>query len=329
MNGGFVTSLDRLVSAAGGLTLERDCPLSRLTSIGTGGVARLLVKAEKVNALCELVKILEPPFFIMGSGTNLLLSDRPFEGTVVRLGGALGRIRQAGEVLSAGAAASLGRLVHRAIEQDFAGFEELSGVPGSVGGAAAMNAGAHSVALGDLVEKLVMVDLSGARRVFSHSELTPGYRSSLAPVPGVITSLSFRRGVKRGNPLVQRRRARQLSEGRKLKHPWRARTFGSTFKNPPGMIAARLIDQAGLKGTVIGGARVSPVHANFIENHNGAASLDILELIKLVRDRVRRESGVTLEPEVRLVGFTAGELGELASCAVNVIEKKTTERLKT
>ncbi len=322
MNGDYVTKVSRLGTKTGGLTIEHDYPLSRLTSIGSGGVARLYVKAEKVNALCELAKILEPPLFIMGSGTNLLLSDRPFEGTVVRLGGAFGRIRQAGDVLSAGAAASLGRLVHRAIEQGFAGFEELSGVPGTVGGAAAMNAGAHGVELGELVEKLVMVDLSGARRVFGHGELTPGYRSSLAPVPGVITSLSFRRGAKRGNPLLQRRRARQLSERRKLKHPWRARTFGSTFKNPPGMIAARLIDQAGLKGTVIGGARVSPVHANFIENHNGAASLDILELIKLVRDRVLRTSGVTLEPEVRLVGFTAGELGELAPCAVSAIEKK-------
>ena len=120
MNDDLAASLSRLVSVTGGLTLERDYPLSRLTSVGTGGVARLYVKAEKVNALCELVRILEPPFFIMGSGTNLLLSDRPFEGTIVRLGSAFGRIRQTGDVLRAGAAANLGRLVHRAVEQGFA-----------------------------------------------------------------------------------------------------------------------------------------------------------------------------------------------------------------
>ena len=321
MNDRYLSRLNRIVADTGGLKLEMDYPLSRLTSVGTGGVARLFAAVDKVGALCELVRILEKPFFIMGSGTNLLLSDRAFEGTIVRLGNSFGRIREQGRVISAGAAASLGRLVHKAVEQGFPGFEELAGVPGSVGGAASMNAGTHIVELGDLLEKLMIVDMDGQRRVFARSELVPGYRCSLAPVPGVITSLSFRKG-ENGNPASQRERARELSEGRRLKHPWRARTFGSTFKNPPGQIAAKLIDRAGLKGTVIGGARISPVHANFIENHNGASSLDIVELIKLVRERVSQDSGITLEPEVRLVGFTGEELGELASLAVNAINKK-------
>ncbi len=321
MNDRYLTMLNQTAAQTGGLTLERDYPLSRLTSVGTGGVARIYVKVEKVSALCELLKILEPPFFFMGSGTNLLLSDRAFEGTIVRLGNSFGRIRQNGDVITSGATASLGRLVRRAIELGFPGFEELAGVPGSVGGAAAMNAGTHIVELGDLVEKLTMVDMDGRRRVFGSSELLHNYRSSLAPLPGVITSLGFRKGES-GNPSVQRERASELSEGRKLKHPWRARTFGSTFKNPPGMIAAKLIDAAGIKGTVLGGARISPVHANFIENHDGASSQDIVELIKLVRDRVKRESGITLEPEVRLVGFTSGELEELTPFAINVINQK-------
>ncbi len=320
MNEAYLTRLSQLADTTGGITLERDYPLSRLTSVGTGGVARAYVAARKVSALRELVKILEPPFFIMGSGTNLLLSDRPFPGTIIRLGSSFGGIRHSGETITAGAAASLGRLVHRAIEQGFAGFEELAGVPGSVGGAAAMNAGTHIVELGDLVDKLMMVDMDGKSRTFGQGELALSYRKSLSPVPGVITSLSFRRGSTGGNPVAQRKRASQLSEGRKIKHPWRARTFGSTFKNPPGMIAARLVDEAGLKGTVIGGARVSPLHANFIENHNGATSLDIVELIRLVRDSVKKQCGVTLEPEVRLVGFTSEELAELAPCAVNTIE---------
>ena len=314
MSEAYVARMLKALEGTEGLMLKRDFPLSRLTSIGTGGPAKLYVAVESMRALRRLMGVIEKPYFVMGSGTNLLLSDRPFDGTIVRLGKAFGRIRLSGERITAGAAARLGRLVDTAIEAAFPGFEELAGVPGSVGGAAAMNAGTHIVEIGDLVEKLVMVDTQGTRREFSRDELARGYRSPLAPAPGVVTSLSFVRGDG-GDPARQRERARELSEGRKIKHPWRARTFGSTFKNPPGQIAARLIDSAGLKGTTVGGARVSPVHANFIENHAGATSRDIIELIQLVRARVSESSGVMLEPEVQLVGFTSSELSDLAPYA--------------
>jgi len=309
-----VARILKALKGAGGLTFERDYPLSRLTSIGTGGPAKLCVAAESVRALRHLMSVIEKPYFVMGSGTNLLLSDRPFGGTIVRLGKAFGRIRLRGNRIIAGAAARLGRLVETAIEAAFPEFEELAGVPGSVGGAAAMNAGTHIVEIGDLVEKLVMVDTRGRSRIFSRGELVLGYRRPLAPEPGVVTSLSFLRGDG-GDPSKQRARANELIENRRIKHPWRARTFGSTFKNPPGQIAARLIDAAGLKGTVIGGARVSPIHANFIENHDRATSSEIIELIKMVRARVSENSGVMLEPEVQLVGFRASELGDLAPYA--------------
>ncbi|MBW7994980.1 MAG: UDP-N-acetylmuramate dehydrogenase [Candidatus Glassbacteria bacterium] len=312
-----VAGLRKAVEGISGLKLELNYPLSRLTSVGTGGTAKAYVAVEKVSALKQLMSVIEQPYCVMGSGTNLLLSDRPFDGTIVRLGSAFRRIRRAGDRLTAGAGATLERLVDLAIGEGFPGFEELAGVPGSVGGAAAMNAGTHLVEIGELVEKLVMVDAAGRRRIFRNDQLVHSYRRSLAPVPGVITALSFSQAVG-GNPEIQRARANELTEGRRIKHPWRAKTFGSTFKNPPGQIAARLIDSAGLKGTVAGGARVSPVHANFIENHDNAASSDILALIKLVRSRVKQATGVTLEPEVRLVGFSAQELGELAPYAVSL-----------
>lgn len=314
MSESYLSRMELALKGTAGLKLARNYQLSRLTSIGTGGVAKLYVAAESVQALQRLMALIEKPYFVMGSGTNLLLSDRPFDGTIVRLGSAFGRIRRSEGRITAGAAATIGRLVSLAIDAGFPGFEELAGVPGSVGGAAAMNAGTHIVEIGDLVEKLMMVDTDGRRRIFRREELAHGYRSSLAPVAGVVTSLSFLRAAG-GDPSRQRERARELTEGRRIKHPWRAMTFGSTFKNPPGQIAAKLIDAANLKGTVVGGARVSPVHANFIENHAGAASADILELIKIVRRQVKQTSGVMLEPEVQLVGFSADELGDLAPYA--------------
>ena len=302
-----------------GLEIEEFFPLSGLTTIGTGGRARWYATVERMSALKELMSLLDKPWFILGGGSNLLISDRDFPGLIIHLGRAFRRLSLEGDRLVCGAAVPLSRLMRRAIDSAFPGFEELSGVPGTVGGAAAMNAGTHIRELGDLIESLHLVDSTGSEQVFPAAELVRSYRKSLAPVPGVITSLTFLRGPD-GDPVSQAKRARFLSEQRMEKHPWRARTFGSTFKNPEGQIAAKLIDQAGLKGTRIGGARVSPVHANFIENDKGARALDILALIVLVRAQVREKFGVNLEPEVRLLGFTAEELGELAPYAVSKIK---------
>jgi UDP-N-acetylmuramate dehydrogenase len=307
------------LSEIDGLEIRKNYSLSRLTSIGTGGRTKIYVSVARVGALKKAMKLIKGPFFILGSGTNLLISDRDFPGVIIHLGCGFRRLRLEGDRISCGASVPLARLVKKAIENSFAGFEELSGVPGSAGGAAAMNAGTHIRELGDLVETLWMVDTKGRRRSFNSSAIQKKYRSSLAPVPGVITSLCFRR-LPGSDPRRQAERAESLANGRKLKHPWRERTFGSTFKNPPGKIAAKLIDKAGLKGLHIGGARVSPVHAQFIENNQGASALDILELIKHVRQVVQERYGVLLEPEVRLVGFTAEELGDLAPYAISTIK---------
>ena len=274
-----------------GLELKENYPISRLTSIGTGGLARIYAQIERVSALCRLMELVEGPYFILGSGTNLLISDRDFPGVIIHLGTSFRRLRLCCEKISCGAAVELSRLVELAVENSFDGFEELSGVPGSAGGAAAMNAGTHIQELGDLIDSLALVDNHGRRRIFRSDKLVKRYRTTLAPVAGVITSLSF---VRRpgGDPVRQAARAAELVNGRKLKHPWREKTFGSTFKNPPGQIAAKLIDGASLKGLRVGGARVSPVHANFIENHDQATALDIVELIRQVR---RRHAGAGSE----------------------------------
>jgi len=299
------------LSVIPGLEFQENFSLSRLTSIGTGGRARVLVIVQSSSALKKLMPLISGPWFVLGSGTNILISDRDFPGAIIRLGRSFNRLRLEGDKITCGAAVLLARLVRKAVKASFAGFEELSGVPGSVGGAAAMNAGTNIKEIGDLVHTLRMVDTMGKSWLFRKEQLRKNYRMSLAPMPGVITSLTFIRAPG-GNPESQAERAKFLSGQRKLKHPWQEKTFGSTFKNPPGRFAARLIDEAGLKGLRLGGARVSPVHANFIENKEEASALDILELIKQVRRVVRERFGMTLELEVRLVGFTSLELGELA-----------------
>ncbi|MBN2288079.1 MAG: UDP-N-acetylmuramate dehydrogenase [Candidatus Glassbacteria bacterium] len=314
----------RTLAREPGLVFTESMPLPRLTTIGTGGKTRLFVQVETLAALKKLMPELEPPWFVLGAGSNLLVSDREFPGVIIRLGRGFRRLRRTGERLSCGAAVALPRLVAAAVDAGFAGFEELSGIPGTLGGAAAMNAGTHLKQLGDLAHRLWMVDTAGVWQSFSRQALRHDYRSSLAPAAGVVTAMTFLR-LAGGDPEAQHQRAALLDGQRKVKHPWRRRTFGSTFKNPPGEVAARLIDRAGLKGTCIGGARVSPVHANFIENTGEATSLDVLELIKHVRSEVQRRFGVSLEPEVRLLGFTERELGELAPLAVSRNENLTAE----
>ena len=145
-----------------------------------------------------------------------------------------------------------------------------------------MNAGAYLKEIADLTERLWMVDMEGNRRVFRREELPVSYRKSLAPVPGVITGMSFVR-LSGGDTKMQAARSREILEKRQGNHPWKEKTFGSTFKNPEGTYAARLIQQADLRGYTVGGARISPVHTNFIENTGNAASNDILAVIKHVR----------------------------------------------
>lgn len=313
------TDIRRRLAGVTGLEVRECYPLSGLTTIGTGGRARWFAEVDRVTGLKSLMAALDMPWFVLGGGSNLLISDRDFPGLIIHLGRGFRHLSIRNDRIICGAAVPLSQLVRRAVDGAFPGFEELSGIPGTVGGAASMNAGTHLKDLGGLIERLRLVDVTGRARVFQSGGLKRGYRNSLAPVPGVVTSLTFIRGPG-GDPAIQAERAFQLADQRRVKHPWGARTFGSTFKNPEGLIAAKLIDQSGLKGMRIGGARVSPVHANFIENDRGARALDILELIRTVRARVREKFGVSLEPEVRLLGFTGKELGDLAPYAVSTIK---------
>ena len=312
-------AIDRIkdsVSGLEGIQLSENMPLATLTNIGTGGRAHLFAKVERISALQKLMPAIEGPWFVLGGGTNLLIADSGFKGLIIQLGQNFRKLHLSSERIFCRAGVPLSRLVKKAILNGFAGFEELTGIPGSLGGAASMNAGAYLKEIADLTERLWMVDMEGKRRVFSRKELPASYRKSLAPVPGIITGMSFVK-LPGGNPKTQAERSREIQDKRQENHPWKAKTFGSTFKNPEGTFAARLIQQAELRGYTVGGARISPVHTNFIENTGKATSSDVLAVIKHVRETVKKKFNVALEPEVRLLGFTEAELGELAPYKVN------------
>jgi UDP-N-acetylmuramate dehydrogenase len=283
-----------------------DCPMSRYTTFRAGGDAEALCTCRDLRRLRWVFSYAgrrEIPLLIIGRGSNLLVKDTGFHGVVARLGGELAGLEaeESDEpLLTAGGGAALRDALLFCRERGLSGMEFLSGIPGSVGGAVAMNAGAWGEEIGGVVRRLVLLLPEGDLLERNRSELQFGYRSlSLSPGAAVVgASIVLHRESK---DAVSDRMAGYL-ERRRVRQPLDYPSAGSVFRNPTGDFAGRLIEDAGLKGERIGGAMVSPKHANFIVNVGGASAGDILELMDLVRERVLRKTGVGLEPEIRVVG---------------------------
>ncbi|MFH1833999.1 MAG: UDP-N-acetylmuramate dehydrogenase [bacterium] len=288
-----------------------DAPLAPFTTIGTGGKASLLVTVASPGALVELLGRLETtgsPWFCLGAGSNLLVADGGCRQVVVKLdegfhyveGVPSGGGQRPGHVtLTVGAGSYLARLSAVVAEAGLSGLEFACGIPGSVGGAVAMNAGAHGRWLSELTQEVEVVSSSGSRWVPAE-QLEWGYRYCRIPAASVITAA--RLSLTPGDPPKILEYHRSLLRARRDTQPRGARSFGSAFKNPPGDAAGRLLDAAGLKGVRQGGAEVSTIHANFLVNVGDATTADVLALMSLMRQEVHRTSGILLEPEVRLVG---------------------------
>jgi len=281
-----------------------DEPLARHTTFKIGGPADLLLDArgrdEVVTAL-GLARDARVPVFVLGWGSNLLVKDAGVRGLVLRLAGSFERVEflESGKV-RAGASVRVPQLVVSCAERGLSGLEPIVGVPGTVGGAVVMNAGTRDGEIGALVEEAEVVDPVKAEvRTLSRSELKFSYRaSSLGNLVVMTATLQLKPGDK-GDimTLVARYQQKRLQT-----QPVHTFNVGSTFKNPPGRFAAKMIEELGLKGFVVGGARISPMHANFIENFAGAKASDVLALVDLIRERVRAAFGVDLELEMRVVG---------------------------
>ena len=287
------------------LRVERDEPMSRHTSFRIGGPARRMAFPERGEQLVLLLGFAEDcgarPL-VIGNGTNLLAPDRGLDRLVVNTS-AMSRVELGPEpyTIQAEAGVSLARLADFACKQGLTGLEFAHGIPGTLGGAVCMNAGAYDGEMKQVVRSVTLLFPEEGVRTLSCEEMDFGYRHSLLSdrPEAVVLSAVFR--LTPGDRETIREKMRDLMARRKASQPLEWPSAGSTFKRPTGYFAGTLIDQCGLKGLTVGGAQVSEKHAGFVINLGGATCADVTELIRKVQDRVWTEKGVRLEPEVKII----------------------------
>jgi UDP-N-acetylmuramate dehydrogenase len=284
--------------------LEERVGLARFTTIGTGGAARWFARPGTVAELQEALMGAEAngvPVEVVGLGSNMLVHDDGVDALVLKLAGELAAATIDGQVLVAGGGAPNAVALHRARAAGLGGFEFASAIPGTAGGGVRMNAGAYGVEWRDVLIDAVVVDAHGVRTL-GPEELDLSYRHSSLEPGQVVARVRFR--LTPSTPKIVKARAAELLAQRKATQPTNKRTFGSVFKNPGGGLpgAGRMIEECGLKEHRIGGALISPRHANFIENAGGATSADCIALMAEARRRVREQFGAELEHEVQFLG---------------------------
>jgi UDP-N-acetylmuramate dehydrogenase len=291
----------RLRAAVG--DVRRDEPMARHVQFRIGGPADLLVVPRNLTEVEAAARVLFAAGLrpiVLGQGSNVLISDRGIRGVVLKLGKGVDRVRIDGTEVEAEAGAGLPALALRTAKAGLAGLEFAAGIPGSVGGAVVMNAGAHGHAMDEIVEHVDIIALDGGRRL-DCAALGFRYRSSVVQAePWIVTRVSLR--LRHEAPAAVKARLDAWLAQRGATQPLGPPSSGCVFRNPPGDHAGRLIDQAGGKGLAVGGARVSTLHANYILNEGDARAADVLALAEQVRRRVREHSGVILDMEVKLLG---------------------------
>ncbi len=298
--------IDRLPPVRGRLT--ENAPLDRVTWFRVGGPAEVLFKpADREDLIAFLeAKPAEVPVTLLGVGSNLLVRDGGVPGVVIRLGRDFARLSaEEGYVLAAGAGALDLNVAKAAQLAGIAGLEFFCGVPGTLGGALRMNAGAYGAETKDVLIEAEAVDAKGGLHRVTVDELGMSYRHSDAPADWIF--ISARLQGEAGEPDEIARRMGEIQRQREDSQPIRTRTGGSTFKNPPGHKAWELVDRAGCRGLTVGGAQVSEKHCNFLINRGEASAADIEALGEEVRRRVKEESGIALEWEIKRIGVPLDE----------------------
>ncbi len=280
--------------------IRENVPLAPYTTFRLGGPARYFLNARTVEDVIEGIRFAADRglrVLPLGAGSDVLIPDSGFDGLVIRLASLRG-FRTNGNLVYLKAGEPLPRVAREMAEKGLSGFEYVVGVPGTVGGGVAKNAGAHGGEIKDILVEAYVVDTGGNVNTLRRDELGLTYRSSSLPSRGILVEALFK--LREDDPEVIKRRIDEFLSYRETRQPWTERTAGCMFKNPPGDYAGRLIDLAGLKGFRIGGIRVSEKHANFFINEGGTAD-DAIRLIEYVRDRVREAFGVELEVEIEIV----------------------------
>jgi UDP-N-acetylmuramate dehydrogenase len=280
-----------------------NCPMAPYTTFRVGGNAEALCAVKDLAQLMQLLAFVRKeslPYLVVGKGSNILVRDGGLKGIALLLKGELEGVEEKEGTIHAGGGLGLSELVRFSHKQGLGGLEFLAGIPGTVGGAVAMNAGAWGKSTGDVVTTVEILTADGERGIMSGSQLQFGYRRAVLPAGAVVVKAQFKGTPDRPEAIGER--IRDYLERRKAGQPLDYPSAGSVFKNPPHDYAGRLIESVGLKGKRVGGAMISDKHANVIVNVGGARAEDILALMDTARQRVREQTGIDLEPEIKVVG---------------------------
>lgn len=296
----FKQKLEKLVPDT---IIKYDEPMKKHTSFKVGGPADILVLPSTIEDIKKVINLcidMNIDYFVMGNGSNLVVKDGGFRGVIIKLM-QLNRIVVDGTTVTAECGSLLSQVASEALKYSLHGVEFASGIPGSVGGAVAMNAGAYGPEIKDILEWAEVLDCQGNILKLSNPEMMLGYRDSIVQRKNyVVLSACFK--LEEGDSEAIKNRMMELNKRRADKQPLTYPSAGSTFKRPEGYYAAKLIDDSGLKGRTCGGAQVSEKHSGFIINTGDATAKDILDLIQIVKDTVKEKYNVNIEPEIKIIG---------------------------
>ncbi len=301
MNEAIINAIEQIVSASNVLENE---PMSRHTTFRTGGPASLFIRPENKDQLVEvmaLIKKLGTEFFVLGNGSNLLVSDEGFDGVVISLSKMNDIHLEGDKDIYAEAGAMNSQIAAFARDNGLKNFEFAAGIPGTIGGAMIMNAGAYGGEMKLVTRSVTVLSPEGEIMVLDNASMEFGYRSSAIKGRGYIV-ISVLLSLEKGDKETITQNMQELAAKRREKQPLEFPSAGSTFKRPEGYFAGKLIEDAGLRGFSVGDAAVSEKHCGFVINKGNATSAEVYELICEVRKRVYENSGVTLEPEVIMLG---------------------------
>lgn len=301
MNHTFYQKLKNIVSQEYIMTDE---PMKNHTTFRVGGPADYFVMPQEAGEIREVAALCrreEIPYYIVGNGSNLLVSDQGYRGVIVQICRSMSRIEVEGTIIRAQAGALLSAVAARALEHELTGFEFAAGIPGTIGGATVMNAGAYGGEMKDVLKKVTVLTPEGKILEIGREDLEMGYRTSVISRKGYVT-LEAEIELKKGDRTQIRAVMDDLKNRRISKQPLEYPSAGSTFKRPEGYFAGKLIQDSGLAGFCVGGAQVSEKHCGFVINKGQATAADISELMRQVSDKVEEKFGVKLEPEVKRLG---------------------------
>lgn len=299
----MMENLKKALTSIPELELRYDHGLKEYTTFKIGGKADIFAIPRSKNALVKLLQLLQDyrlPVFILGKGSNIIVGDKGYRGIVIYTG-ELKNVNIEGNIITAEAGITLAALANKALAAGLSGLEFASGIPGSLGGALYMNAGAYGSEMKDIVKGASLLDYFGNEYIYSKEELKLSYRHSILQEKPLIV-LSVTMELKEGDKEEIKAKMLELNRRRKEKQPLEWPSAGSTFKRPEGHYVGPMIEELGLKGYRIGDAQISEKHAGFIINRGNATAADVIKLIKLVQDKVYEEKGIKLEPELLFIG---------------------------